>query len=348
VILFDDADPTARLTQNAAVISTGTQGRALMATIRVFDTNVTWLLLDEADPVQGYDHDAAIPGDPWSSPYPTYASFFAFGILDGKPTFQVRDGRSVEYLSGPYAGTRISQTDGVTITVQGPSLAADGLTDCHHLAIKYKWNNASGEALYGPSEVVIYIDGSIVQTTTLPTLTGNGFGTFPNIGAVYHDNRYWTIGASRDASYAPRSGNLAVEQLNYFVYGGSGDLADADVAAWALGSGPTPGYGWLFTDPSDLNCWPLADPTDLALTASGSLATYASCFSAGTPGGTPGGTPDDQPPVIPFQNCPPCPADTPGTVPNPVGPLPPWQALCVGGGLVDSVADLPDGEDWAA
>ena len=35
-----------------------------------------------------------------------------------------------------------------------------------------------------------------------------------------------------------------------------------------------------------------------------------------------------------------------GTNPNPVGPLPPWMASCTGGGDVDSVADLSDGELW--
>ena len=35
-----------------------------------------------------------------------------------------------------------------------------------------------------------------------------------------------------------------------------------------------------------------------------------------------------------------------GTNPDPVGPLPPWMASCTGGGLVDGVADLADGESW--
>jgi hypothetical protein len=57
----------------------------------------------------------------------------------------------------------------------------------------------------------------------------------------------------------------------------------------------------------------------------------------------------NQPPVFPFDNCPPsCGGGTPGTVADPTGPLPPWTAMCDGGGLVDSVADLADGEDWAA
>lgn len=51
------------------------------------------------------------------------------------------------------------------------------------------------------------------------------------------------------------------------------------------------------------------------------------------------------PPVI--NPCPPC-GPSPGTGPNPIGPLPPWVAQCDGGGDVDSVADLADGEDWAA
>ena len=37
-----------------------------------------------------------------------------------------------------------------------------------------------------------------------------------------------------------------------------------------------------------------------------------------------------------------------GENPNPVGVLPPWTASCIGGGAVDAVADLSDGEDWAA
>jgi hypothetical protein len=46
--------------------------------------------------------------------------------------------------------------------------------------------------------------------------------------------------------------------------------------------------------------------------------------------------------------CPPCGGEQPGTGPDPVGPLPPWTALCTGGGDVEAVADLADGEDWAA
>lgn len=53
------------------------------------------------------------------------------------------------------------------------------------------------------------------------------------------------------------------------------------------------------------------------------------------------------PPPPPPGTCPPC-GQVPGTVPNPIGPLPPWVQTCDGGGLVDSVADLTDGEDWAA
>lgn len=39
------------------------------------------------------------------------------------------------------------------------------------------------------------------------------------------------------------------------------------------------------------------------------------------------------------------PGDT-GVNPDPIGPLPPWMANCVDGGVVDSVADLADGEVW--
>lgn len=39
------------------------------------------------------------------------------------------------------------------------------------------------------------------------------------------------------------------------------------------------------------------------------------------------------------------PGDT-GTNPDPVGALPPWMASCIDGGVVDSVADLADGEVW--
>lgn len=35
-----------------------------------------------------------------------------------------------------------------------------------------------------------------------------------------------------------------------------------------------------------------------------------------------------------------------GTNPDPVGELPDWEATCEGGGLVDSVSDLSDGESW--
>ena len=53
------------------------------------------------------------------------------------------------------------------------------------------------------------------------------------------------------------------------------------------------------------------------------------------------------PPIPPPNACPPC-APSPGSTPNPIGVLPPWVQTCVGGGQVDSVADLTDGEDWAA
>lgn len=35
-----------------------------------------------------------------------------------------------------------------------------------------------------------------------------------------------------------------------------------------------------------------------------------------------------------------------GTNPDPVGELPPWEATCSGGALVEGVADLSDGESW--
>lgn len=71
-------------------------------------------------------------------------------------------------------------------------------------------------------------------------------------------------------------------------------------------------------------------------------------------GGTPPegtGTPGDleTPDTPPFGNCAPCPGTTtPGTVPDPIGALPPWSQACTSGGHVDTVADLADGEDWAA
>jgi hypothetical protein len=46
-------------------------------------------------------------------------------------------------------------------------------------------------------------------------------------------------------------------------------------------------------------------------------------------------------------NCPPC-TPAPGSTPNPIGTLPPWVQTCTSGGDVDSVADLTDGENWAA
>lgn len=47
------------------------------------------------------------------------------------------------------------------------------------------------------------------------------------------------------------------------------------------------------------------------------------------------------------EGCPTC-GTAPCTVPDPVGPLPPWDKNCADGGIVDSVSDLTDGEDWAA
>lgn len=40
--------------------------------------------------------------------------------------------------------------------------------------------------------------------------------------------------------------------------------------------------------------------------------------------------------------------DSPGTTlgPDPIGELPDWEATCEGGGLVDGVSDLGDGESW--
>lgn len=35
-----------------------------------------------------------------------------------------------------------------------------------------------------------------------------------------------------------------------------------------------------------------------------------------------------------------------GEIPDPVGELPPWESTCTGGGLVDGVSDLTDGEAW--
>jgi hypothetical protein len=51
-------------------------------------------------------------------------------------------------------------------------------------------------------------------------------------------------------------------------------------------------------------------------------------------------------PIPQPEACPPCSTD-PGTGPDPIGPLPPWTAMCDGGGLVESLADLADGENWA-
>ena len=41
-----------------------------------------------------------------------------------------------------------------------------------------------------------------------------------------------------------------------------------------------------------------------------------------------------------------CDTPNPITGPDPIGALTPWIAACVDGGVVDSVADLTDGEYW--
>lgn len=73
---------------------------------------------------------------------------------------------------------------------------------------------------------------------------------------------------------------------------------------------------------------------DLGACGSGNSAGYQiensiPCCADDGPGGTGGGGGGDT-----------------GTNPDPVGTLPPWIASCTGGGVVEELADLSDGESW--